>query len=71
LTPLALALANPELTRSTLIAGPANYVLGVVYRDAADFERIHARILTQLHGVMRLQTALTRRTVKRTTAVPI
>jgi len=46
-------------------------VLRVVYWDAADFERIHARILTQLPGVLRVRSALTLRTVKRTTAVPI
>jgi DNA-binding Lrp family transcriptional regulator len=46
-------------------------VLRVVYRDAADFERIHTRILTQLPGVSRVQSALTLRTVKRTTALPI
>jgi Lrp/AsnC family transcriptional regulator, leucine-responsive regulatory protein len=61
----------PGFYARRLIAGPANYVLRVVYWDAADFERIHARILTQLPGVMRVQSALTLRTVKRTTAVPI
>jgi Lrp/AsnC family transcriptional regulator, leucine-responsive regulatory protein len=45
--------------------------LRVVYRDAADFERIHTKVLTQLPGVLRVQSALTLRTVKRTTALPI
>ena len=60
-----------EKTRGGFFAGPADYVLRVVYRDAADFERIHTRILTQLPGVMRVQSALALRTVKRTAAVPI
>ena len=53
------------------LAGPADYILRVVYRDAADFERIHTKVLTQLPGVLRVQSALTLRTVKRTTALPI
>jgi DNA-binding Lrp family transcriptional regulator len=61
----------PEIVECYLIAGPADYVLRVVYRDAADFERIHTRILTQLPGVSRVQSALTLRTVKRTTTLPI
>jgi DNA-binding Lrp family transcriptional regulator len=61
----------PEIVECHLIAGPADYILRVVYRDAADFERIHTRILTQLPCVSRVQSALTLRTVKRTTALPI
>jgi DNA-binding Lrp family transcriptional regulator len=61
----------PEISECYLIAGPADYVLRVVYRDSADFERIHTKVLTQLPGVMRVQSALTLRTVKRTTALPI
>src|SRR5215470_12284623 len=60
-----------EIVECYLLAGPDDYVLRVVYRDSADFERIHTRILTQLPGVSRVQSALTLRTVKRTTALPI
>ena len=60
-----------EISECYLIAGPADYVLRVVYRDSADFERIHTKVLTQLPGVMLVQSALTLRTVKRTTALPI
>jgi DNA-binding Lrp family transcriptional regulator len=61
----------PEIVECYLLAGPADYLVRVVYRDAADFERIHTKVLTQLPGVMRVQSALTLRTVKRTTALPI
>jgi Lrp/AsnC family transcriptional regulator, leucine-responsive regulatory protein len=62
---------HPEIAECYLIAGSADYLLRVAYRDAADFERIHTKVLTQLPGVMRVQSALTLRTVKRTTALPI
>ena len=62
---------HAEIVECYLLAGPADYILRVVYRDAADFERIHTKVLTQLPGVLRVQSALTLRTVKRTTALPI
>ena len=62
---------HAEIVECYLLAGPADYLLRVAYRDAADFERIHTKLLTQLPGVSRVQSALTPRTIKRTTAVPI
>lgn len=61
----------PEVIACYLIAGQADYLLQVAYRDSADFERIHSEILTQLPGVVRVQSTLALRTVKRTTALPI
>ena len=61
----------PEVLEVYLLAGSADYMVRVVYRDSADFERIHTEILTQLPGVSRLQTTLALRTVKKTTALPI
>jgi len=43
----------------------------VVYADAEDFERIHTEILTQLPGVVRVQSTLALRTVMKTTALPV
>jgi DNA-binding Lrp family transcriptional regulator len=62
---------HPEITECCLLAGAADYMVRVVYADAADFERIHTEILTQLPGVTRVQTTLALRTVKRTTALPV
>ncbi len=39
-----------------LLAGPADYLLRVAFRDARDFERIHTEILTQMPGVSRVQS---------------
>lgn len=62
---------HPEITECCLLAGTADYMVRVVYADAADFERIHTDVLTQLPGVTRVQTTLALRTVKRTTALPV
>ncbi|WP_237155062.1 Lrp/AsnC family transcriptional regulator [Oryzibacter oryziterrae] len=63
--------AVPEITECYLLAGQHDYLLRVVYRDAADLERIHTDILTPLPGVVRIQSQLTLRTVKRSTKLPI
>ena len=61
----------PEILECYLIAGGSDYILKVVYSDAADFERIHMEILTQLPGVTRIQSTLALRTVKKTTVLPV
>lgn len=62
---------HPEVTECCLLAGAADYMVRVAYADAADFERIHTQILTQLPGVVRVQSTLVLRSVKKTTALPI
>ena len=62
---------HPEIIECYLLAGAADYLLRVAFRDARDFERIHTDILTQLPGVSRVQSTLTLRTVKKTTALPV
>ncbi len=61
----------PDILECHLLAGQADYMVRVVYRDAADLERIHSEILTQLPGVTRVQSTLSLRTVKKTTALPV
>lgn len=63
--------SHPEILECFLIAGTADYMLRIVYRDASDLERIHTEILSQLPGVVRTTTTLTLRTVKQTTALPL
>ena len=67
----AAVAAHPEILECYLIAGSADYMLRVVYADTADFERIHRGVVTRLPGVVRVQSTLALRTVKRTTALPI
>lgn len=62
---------HPELMECHLLAGVADYLVRVAFRDAAHFERIHADVLTQLPGVRRVQSIMTLRAVKRTTKLPV
>ena len=62
---------HPEITECYLLAGTADYLLRIAFRDARDYERIHTEILTQMPGVSRVQSTLTLRTVKKTTVLPI
>ena len=61
----------PEIMECYLLAGQADYLVRVIYADAEDFERIHTDILTQLPGVVRVQTTLTLRTVKKSTRIEV
>jgi Lrp/AsnC family transcriptional regulator, leucine-responsive regulatory protein len=63
--------AVPEIPECHLLAGQSDYLVRVVYRDAADLERIHTEILTRLPGVMRVNSTMALRQVKRTTALPV
>lgn len=60
-----------EILECYLLAGTADYLVRVAYADAADFERIHTSTLTQLPGVVRVQSTLALRTVKKTTVLPV
>lgn len=61
----------PEIVECYLLAGQSDYLVRVVHRDAADLERIHTRIITRLPGVMRVNSTLALRTVKKTTELPV
>ena len=61
----------PEIMECYLLAGQADYFVHIIFEDATDFERIHTEILTQLPGVVRVQTTLSLRTVKKTTVVKL
>ena len=62
---------RPEILECHLLAGAHDYLMRVIYRDSADFERIHTDIITQLPGVTRVQSTLTLRTIKKTSALPV
>lgn len=44
----AEARRHPEIIECYLLAGAADYLLRIAYKDARDFERIHTDILTRL-----------------------
>lgn len=61
----------PEIQECYLLAGQADFLLRIVFRDMDDLERIHAEVLTRLPGVVRVQSTMALRTVKRTTSLPV
>jgi Lrp/AsnC family transcriptional regulator, leucine-responsive regulatory protein len=67
----AAVIKHPEILECYLLAGSADYLVRISYRDASDFERIHTGTLTRLPGVSRVQSTLALRTVKKTTEIPI
>ena len=53
------------------VAGTSDYLIRFTYRDAADLERFHSDVLMRLPGVVRSNSMLVLRTVKRTTALQV
>ena len=60
-----------EVAECHLLTGEADYVLRVVARGAADFERLHSKVLTKLPGVARVDSSLVLRTVVRSAGLPV
>jgi DNA-binding Lrp family transcriptional regulator len=60
---------TPEILDCHYVAGANDYLVRFTYRDAEDLERFHAEVLPRLPGVMRSNSMLVLRTVKRTTAL--
>lgn len=61
----------PEILDCFYVAGSNDYLLRFAYRDAEDLERFHADVLMRLPGVVRSNSMLVLRTVKKTTALAL
>ena len=61
--------ATPQILDCFYVAGTNDYLLRFTYRDSEDLERLHAEVLMRLPGVVRSNSMLVLRTVKRTTAL--
>ncbi len=61
----------PEILDCFYVAGANDYLVRFAYRDAEDLERLHAEVLARLPGVMRSNSMLVLRTVKKTTALAV
>lgn len=64
-------MATPEILDCHYVAGAHDYLVRFTYRDAEDLERFHAEVLSRLPGVVRSNSMLVLRTVKRTTALSL
>ncbi len=62
---------TPEILDCFYVAGSNDYLVRFTYRDAEDLERLHADVLPRLPGVLRSNSMLVLRTVKKTTALPV
>lgn len=62
---------QPEILDCFYVAGTNDYLLRFTYLDAADLERFHSQVLMGLPGVVRSNSMLVLRTVKKTTALPV
>lgn len=71
LTAFEQAIRNvPEVMECYLMSGDVDYLLRVIVRNAADYERLHNEI-TSLPGVMRIHSSFALRTVLKKTEIPI
>ncbi len=61
----------PEILDCFYVAGANDYLVRFAYRDAQELERLHAEVLPRLPGVMRSNSMLVLRTVKKTTALAV
>jgi Lrp/AsnC family transcriptional regulator, leucine-responsive regulatory protein len=62
---------TPDILDCYYVAGTNDYLVRFMVRDAADLERLHAEVLPRLPGVLRSNSMLVLRTVKKTTALPL
>jgi len=62
---------RPEILDCFYVAGSNDYLIRFTYNDAADLERLHAEVLMRLPGVLRSNSMLVLRTVKKTTALRV
>ncbi len=62
---------QPLILDCFYVAGSNDYLVRFVYRDAQDLERFHADVLSRLPGVLRSNSMLVLRTVKKTTALEL
>lgn len=61
----------PEILDCVYVAGANDYLMRFAYRDAEDLERFHTEVLPRLPGVVRSNSMLVLRTVKKTTALTL
>jgi len=62
---------EPQILDCFYVAGTNDYLIRFTYRDAEDLERFHSQVLMRLPGIVRSNSMLVLRTVKRTTALQV
>ncbi|MFM2118624.1 MAG: hypothetical protein RL722_92 [Pseudomonadota bacterium] len=62
---------EPAILDCYYVAGTNDYLIRFTYQGAEDLERFHSEVLTRLPGVVRSNSMLVLRTVKKTTALQL
>jgi DNA-binding Lrp family transcriptional regulator len=62
---------EPAILDCFYVAGTNDYLIRFTYHGAEDLERFHSEVLTRLPGVVRSNSMLVLRTVKKTTALQL
>lgn len=63
--------ATPEISECYFMAGQADYLMRIVAKNVADYERIHRSALSRLPGVAHMQSNFTLRTVRPWRGYPV
>ena len=61
----------PEVAECYLTTGESDYMLRVMARSAADFERLHSKVLTKLPQVARVDSSFVPRAVVKQAGLPL
>jgi len=67
----AHVIKRPEVMECYLMTGDADYLLRVIVKDAADYERLHREFLTRLPGVDRVKSSFALRVVRKRSTMPL
>ena len=67
----AHVIERPEVMECYLMTGDADYLLRVIVKDAADYERLHREFLTRLPGVDRVKSSFALRVVRKRSTMPL
>lgn len=62
---------RPEVMECYLMTGDSDYLLRVIVRDVAEFERFLMDHITRIHGIAKIKSSFTLKQVKYTTALPV
>ncbi len=61
----------PEVLECYLMTGPRDYLLRVVARDLADYERFVKETLTRIDGIANIESSFALGQVKHSSALPL
>lgn len=60
----------PEVMECYLMSGDFDYLIRVIVKDTADYERLHRHFLTRLPGIDRVRSSFSLRTVEKKMVMP-